>query len=450
MAAAWSLSRFPDRFDVHVFDSAAVPGGVATSEDIGGGLTINDGVQGGAPSYRNTLRFHGAFGFNTTPVHMRVSFGKGPTAWDNYTADNALVTRLRPEIQRFGRLLWWVHSLEILFLFIPICWVLTLGRFSEEFSNLMVYALTALFFGTGNQTKWVSAAVVARVFLDPDLRLFEYDPDRFLSQTPEMFAFGELGTIYRTIGERLPVRFHLGTAVESVVRAPDGVTIRSRDGTTLDFDDVVFACSAETTLHLLRQPTRMERLVLGNVRYFDDVTVTHEDGEYMNKYYDVDPKRGDQYYVRTHPEDPTAIDMSFNLTNYQPHLRGCGRTIYQTIFLDETRRRHWTLGEIRPDKVRLVKWWRQFAPTWRHFALTVPFVRFLQGRRRSWFCGGYTLFNTHEIAVISGLAVADRLGAPYPFGDDPLAAQQFDTYLRYIHGASRAPGPPADTAEKRD
>lgn len=39
--------------------------------------------------------------------------------------------------------------------------------------------------------------------------------------------------------------------------------------------------------------------------------------------------------------------------------------------------------------------------------------------------------NTHEIAIISGLAVAERLGAPYPFQDDKLALKQFETYLRY-------------------
>lgn len=33
----------------------------------------------------------------------------------------------------------------------------------------------------------------------------------------------------------------------------------------------------------------------------------------------------------------------------------------------------------------------------------------LQGRNRCWYAGAYTLINTHEIAVMSGLAAADRL-----------------------------------------
>lgn len=66
--------------------------------------------------------------------------------------------------------------------------------------------------------------------------------------------------------------------------------------------------------------------------------------------------------------------------------------------------------------------------------LRVPFVPLLQGRNRCWYAGAYTLINTHEIAVMSGLAAADRLGAPYPFGDDPLAKSQYSTYFKVAHG----------------
>lgn len=109
-----------------------------------------------------------------------------------------------------------------------------------------------------------------------------------------------------------------------------------------------------------------------------------------------------------------------------------------------------------------------------------PQVSMLQGKRRTWYAGAFTLFNTHEIATMSGeagspwpwpglgepmrcsfsadgrashighashahlpatasasrqptlraflprvgLAVAERLGAPYPFAHDSLATQQ--------------------------
>ncbi len=39
--------------------------------------------------------------------------------------------------------------------------------------------------------------------------------------------------------------------------------------------------------------------------------------------------------------------------------------------------------------------------------------------------------------MVSGLAAAERLGAAYPFPEDPLAAKQFDTYLGVCHGKTR-------------
>jgi len=62
--------------------------------------------------------------------------------------------------------------------------VLKVLRFSKEFRNQMALPLVALFFGTGNQTPNVAAAVIARVFLDPDLRLFDYCPQRLLNSVP--------------------------------------------------------------------------------------------------------------------------------------------------------------------------------------------------------------------------------------------------------------------------
>ena len=82
-------------------------------------------------------------------------------------------------------------------------------------------------------------------------------------------------------------------------------------------------------------------------------------------------------------------------------------------------------------------WWRQ-----RHDARTTVNCLALTGSPP--LAGAYTLFNTHEIATMSGLAVADRLGAPYPFPHDKLAAQQVGRVgQRLAHGSSRcwAPAP---------
>lgn len=439
-ACAWSLSRFPERFSVEVWDKQPTAGGVATSENIEGkgNLYINDGVQGGAPSYRNTLSLFNLLGFEVSPVDMKISFGFRETAWTNYS-ESPVINRLQLEIARFGKVLKWINKLEAVFIFIPISLVLRVLRFSNDFCNLLLYPLTALFFGTGNQTPSVSAAIIARVFLDPEMRLFDYDPKLFLSQTPRMFAFPKLESIYKSLIAQCPnVKWCFQRPVKKIIRHSDGaVTALDEQGLSQRFDDVVFACDAETVLKVLEKPSFLEQRILGNVKYFNDITITHEDEEYMREHYEVH-QEADQYLVRFSPDNPKKIEMSFNLTCYQPQLRKQARNIYQTIFLDDRDRKEWSIAKIDESKILLTKWWRQFAHTWRHFAFTVPFLRFIQGKQNTLFCGAYCLVNTHESAVISGLAAAHRLGATYPFAHDALATKQFDQYLRFIHGKSRS------------
>ncbi|CAC5371450.1 unnamed protein product [Mytilus coruscus] len=435
-AAAYSLSKHPEKFQVEVWEKLSVPGGVACSSDIKGDAFVNYGVQGGTPSYRNTLIMMNEFGFKTSPVHMMISFGKGKTHWTNY-AKSPLTEKLKNEIKRFEDVLKKINRFEFFYIFVPMYKVLKWNGFSDDFANEMVFPLTALFFGTGNRTPYVSAAIMARVFLDEDLRLFDYDSELLLSQSPEMFAFPKLEQMYETILRKSGVKICLNRPITSVKRYGTHVTVIDQDGKTATFDEILFACDAETVLKLLENPTFLERKALGNVKYYNDLILTHEDDNYMNKHYEVN-KDKDQYFVRTDPTDPAKIEMSFNLSNYQPQLKNSKRNIYQTIYLDDNlREKYWTVNEVKKDKVLLETWWRQFSHSWTHFAFTVPLMRYLQGKKHTWFCGAYTLINTHEIAMISGLAAAHRLGAPYPFHHDALAAKQFDQYLLTIHGKPR-------------
>ena len=100
------------------------------------------------------------------------------------------------------------------------------------------------------------------------------------------------------------------------------------------------------------------------------------------------------YMIRTDPSNPRLIEMSFNLSMYQPHLRdgsGRKRDIYQSIFLDDSDTSGWSVGDIDEGKILYKRMTRQFAHKWQHFAYWVPFVRFLQGHRRTFYAGSYCL-----------------------------------------------------------
>ncbi len=448
MACAWSLSLHPHEYEVTVFEALESAGGVAsTTLTADGRDRINDQVQGGAPSYRNNLLFFKqAAGAEPTDVQFKIAFGRGPTAWSNHGPPSPLVERCSEDIKRFGRLLEQVHRREWYYVFRPIHKILEQHGFSDEFMDHMVFPLVALFFGTGNQTPYVSAAVIARVFLDPELRLFEYDDSRLLSTVPTMFAFPPLRDIFEKITETVRAKGEANRVLTSapvvrVERRRKGVSVFSPalEGGMEEFDDIVFACGAEQTLKILGDDASWrERTFLPNVRYYNDLIVTHEDTAYMDDEYQFDRRDdGDMYMIRTDPQNPRLIEMSFNLTMYQPHLCHGGedkRDIYQSIFLDDSDTSGWSDGRISRDKILYKRVTRQFAHRWQHFAFWVPFVRFLQGHRRTLHAGSHCLVNTHEIAVMTGLAAADRLGAPYPFPEDDLAAGQYRTLFRVTHG----------------
>merc|ERR1712032_1606926 len=107
--------------------------------------------------------------------------------------------------------------------------------------------------------------------------------------------------------------------------------------------------------------------------------------------------------------------------------------VFQTIYLDEAQRDLWTIKELDPDKVLGRAWWKAFSHTYKHFRNVVPWVWSMQGHKNTWYCGSWTMFNTHDIAICSGLAVAERLGAPYPFRNNATASATFDTVLNASH-----------------
>ena len=444
-AAAWGLCQCPERFDVTLWEAAPCLGGVATTERLklpdGTDVSANDGVQGGATSYRNTLALHSSLGFTPQPVEMTVRFGTESFAWGNTGAPTELVRRLKADIARFGKAMTWMNRLNFVFAFVPIRTALKMWRFSTDFSERMVYPLTALFFGTGNKTPEVSAAIVARVFLDPQLRLFDYDSTRLLSQTPAMFAFQLLKDIYDAFSRDLSskgAKVSVGRKVTEVRREwkptmVNGKPTKKMVVTAVDsngkeemFDRVILACPADVALRLLGQGASWsEKRVLGSVRYYDDVTITHMDHDYMKAHYDmrgsadttdhhpltlsqtqggvgsdVDGSTRTDYFIRTDATHPEELEMSFDLGHYQPALRDDASIrfpIYQSIFLNKAAcGGRWTMGKIDKSKILLEKWWHAFSHEASHFRQVVPWTWLIQGSSSgsTFYCGSWCVANT--------------------------------------------------------
>ncbi|KAF9463968.1 hypothetical protein BDZ94DRAFT_582884 [Collybia nuda] len=527
MSAAYAFSQHPDRFDVTLYERSSSPGGMATSTPINqdkyGASYINDGVQGASPVFHNTYAIFERLGFSASDVGMQVSFGKDAETefWSN-VFPSQVIDKFSADIKKFGKVLKIIKMFEPVFAIISVNAMLKIFRFSKEFGETIVFPLVALFFGTGNQTPFISSAILERVFMDPNMRLFEYSPESFLASIPTMRAFPRLSTLYeawksyveeQSQGSVRIVTNREVTRVQRFSRNRGGVEAWSRlthgtdnnqsvlepgDEECETFDEIIICTDADAALQILGNDAKwLERHILGNVKYLWDLTVTHNDLAYMEKYYRVrydpslcstqspeDPSKKEQfefaekgfsplYFIRSYPEDKKKVEMSFDLTCYQPQFDGVSqygphlddqkakhssdanenhsagkpahtsstseiplnKHVFQTIFLDNTpdSSRLWSKDEIDRDKVIVEKWWKQQSHRWQHYAGTVPWMGLINGKNHTHFAGAWTILNMHEIAVVSGLTAAYMLGAAYPFLEDLKCKRLFTLCLAANH-----------------
>ncbi|TVY55958.1 hypothetical protein LCER1_G002219 [Lachnellula cervina] len=488
MSCAATLAQHPEKFKVTVLERADVTGGQATSISIDKGKFgtdwMNDGVQGGSPIFKHTFNFFRKYGHEPQEVKLQVAFGKGPDQFWTNCFPSPLVDKFSSDIKKFGKVLkiikWTMPVMGI----IPIRIMLRMFFFNKDFGDKMVYPLIALFLGTGNQTANVSCAILERLFDDPNMKLWDYDPETLLPNLPTMVTFPKLHDFYEDWRKDLifkGVDIRLETEVKQILqRNKKGIVLETSpcnpeastpSNTKIEaYDELVLCVLADDALKLLGKTASMkERFVLGGAKFFDDITITHSDSAYFKKHYETEfqeslcakPKSKAQedqiafskglqpgpdntagpykpmYYTKSYAQDPKKIEMSFDCTNYQHQFRASNAQkkdhVYQSIFLDNRQEELWTWKEIREDKVIEKKWWHQLGHRWQHYVRVVPGMMFLNGKNNTFFAGSWTLVNMHELACVSGIAAAYRLGAEYVKFDD-FAEDFFSKYLLVSHG----------------
>jgi len=481
MSCAATLANHPDKFKVTLLERGEVVGGQATSipldEQKYGAPWMNNGVQGGSQIFKHTFNFFEQYDHPPQEVSLQVAFGKGEDGFWTNVFPSKLVAKYDKDIKRFGFFLKFIRWTMPFFGLIPIRIMLRLFFFSKDFGDKMVYPLIALFLGTGNQTANVPSAIVERLFQDPNMKLWDYDAETLLPNLPTMVTFDHLHEFYRKWRvdlESKGVAIRTRTEVTTVIsRSSDGVKLRIRDlssseTTDEEFDDMVLCVLADDALTILgRSVTFKEKFVLGGAAFYDDITVTHTDKDYFERHYEThfkpelcaEPRSDEQkkqvafakgedkngpfrpmYYTYTYQSDPRLIEMSFNCSNYQHQLKTANaktnepfEPVYQSIFLNKQQKHLWTINDIDESKIIKRNWWHQLGHRWQHYVRVVPGMMFLHGKNSTYFAGSWTLVNMHELACVSGIAAAYRLGADYIKFDD-FAEDFFSKYLMLSHG----------------
>ncbi|EME44479.1 hypothetical protein DOTSEDRAFT_53565 [Dothistroma septosporum NZE10] len=501
MSCAHHLANHPDRFDVTVVEAVNYCGGQAYSIPLDkqktGASWLNQGVQGGSYIFHHTMTMFARNGFWADPVKLQVSFGKDESFWTN-VYPTKLLEKHAGEVKRFYYMLKIVRTFELLFALIPIKILVKLFWFSTEFANTVALPMIALFLGTGNYAPEVPTIMLDRLCTSPTYGMW-YPPDKnsIASNQPPMIVFPNLSDFYETWRKNLVkagVKIRLSTEVTRVTRRDKhGVTVKiisrtpAEDGhnknsawaqpdiegskadadakeATEEYDEIVLCVLTDTAKRLLKETiTGVESRVLGSAKFANDITVTHQDHEYMKRHYEnfyndklaVSSINGvnmqertdwakdnfkAMYLIRMYPEDLSKLEMCFDCTNYQaqfPPDVPFENHVFQTIFLNKDRDgKIWTIDEIDEKKIIRKDWWHQLCHSWTHYLFVVPWMWLLQGKRHTRYAASWTLVNAHEVACISGISAAVDLGADYPddLERDKFSFLAFRLYYLLVYG----------------
>ncbi len=188
----------------------------------------------------------------------------------------------------------------------------------------------------------------------------------------------------------------LGVAVTNIRREADMVLVNGEP-----FDQVIFACHADTVLSLLQDATAPETAVLGAIEFQDNEAVLHTDALLM-------PRRKlawSSWNYLSHGSTDHAGAIC--LTYWMNLLQGLKTTEPVLVSLNPR-------IAIDPAKILLRR-------SYRHPKFDAAAMRAqenlgsIQGISRCWFAGAWTGWGFHEDGIASAVGIVNALGVRTPW-----------------------------------
>jgi uncharacterized protein len=204
----------------------------------------------------------------------------------------------------------------------------------------------------------------------------------------------------------------LNARISAILRDRDTgkVCIRSERGEEI-FDHVVMACHSDQSLALLADVSTDEHAVLSQIPYQDNIAVLHTDASVL-------PERRRAWAAwnyhahmdRDARENDAPVSLTYLLNKLQP--------------LPFTSPVMVTMNPIREiNHAKILKTIRYEHPLFLAESSDAKrALRRLQGQRNTWFAGAWTRYGFHEDGLMSGIAVAQALGASVPWQTNTPAA----------------------------
>ena len=330
LGAAWALHQHPDRFDFRLFEARAEVGGNAITADMpqddGTSIPFDIAVTACIPSiYHHFVLLLERFGIELFETRFSYSVRYQGQVYA-HDFDSEIREQLQDEIERFQRLLRWLHWFGGLtrsqskllnalnpFNYISMGMVLTLGGFSDDFRYKVLKPMFVNF-------------VLATTVFDMPAALFSRYLEFFDIEKATPMQTWDRGTrrIYEHLTADFRDKIYLGRPVRKVYRRASGVEIEDEDGVREAFDEVIFASNANQTLMLLDKPTLLERYILSSVRYESELhnhAVVHSDASVLPDNA-VKPLTTRTNHIEQYGARPDNYEITYIMHNQQPWAHG--------------------------------------------------------------------------------------------------------------------------------
>lgn len=190
--------------------------------------------------------------------------------------------------------------------------------------------------------------------------------------------------------------------VRKVLPIEHGFKVLDSQGGTAVFDEVIFACHADTALELIDTPTEEEQAVLGAFDYQENQIIVHRDDSFMPR---AEKCWSSWVYLSEEREagEKPGVSLSYWMNNLQnldlPHpvivtLNPARRPAEEHIF-DEHVFSHpvFDAKAIQAQKD----------------------LCSIQGARGLWFCGAYQRYGFHEDGLLSAINIAKAFEVEIPW-----------------------------------
>ena len=432
LGVAYALNQDPELFDFRIFEAQPRIGGNAVTADMrqedGSSIAFDISVTACIPSvYHHILLLMQQFGIEliTTKFSYSVKYRDEIYAHD---LDTEIGMQLQAEIVKFQnwlkRMKWFgqLNHTRSKFLnalnpfnYISMGTVLNFGRFSGDFRYKVLKPMFVNFLMATNVFD-MPASLFCRY-----LEFFD-----IVNATSMQTWDGGTRRIYTNLSEGFSDKIYLNRPVRKVHRYSSHVVVEDEDGNSETFDEVVFACNANQTLMALDNPTFLESWLLSSIRYESELhnhAIVHSDASVIPQT-DAEPLATRSNHIEQYGARPDNYEITYIMHNQQPWVNRSDKPCLVTYNPNRT---------IDKDKI-IGKWWFQHVVhDVRHIGLLINMFRFIQGKRRTWYCGAHTLINSQETCLVTGLATARQLGASYPF-HDAETRKWFNFYGRMMYG----------------